>query len=235
VRATFNVTKVEVSLMKMKLRLVVMLCALCCVCGGVASAQSSKGEQPTPIVPVQTQHVARVVEDASAPAGWKRYEVKYGSGDTVSFVFPQTPDESDSKADVPNSGTVVVHLLTAASTSGTYLAGYMEFFTTHEVKITPDVRDLIFDGFWKNFSTGMQTQMEKLGVSAKITANERRKITISGREGLEQDFTVGNMTGRYRAVAGDHNIYMIVAFTPGADSPKERDDFIESLKITPQP
>lgn len=218
--------------MKMKLRLVVMLCALCCVCGASASAQ--KGTNTDPATP--PTHVARAVEDAFAPAGWKRYEFKYGAGDTVSVVFPQTPDESDTKSDVPDKGTVVVHLLNAASASGSYfLAGYMEFFSAQVVKITPEVRDTIFEDFWKNFSSGMASGMAEKGVSAKITATERRKVTISGREGLEQDFTVGDLVGRYRAVAGEHNIYMVVAISPGAGALKDRDAFIESLKVASQP
>ena len=115
------------------------------------------------------------------------------------------------------------------------LAGYMEFFSERLIKITPEVRDLIFDDFWKNFSSGMQSGMAEKGVNAKITATERRRMTISGRDALEQDFTVADFAGRYLAFAGENNLYVAVGISRDPAKLKERDDFLGSLKLVPQP
>src|SRR5215212_8798304 len=105
--------------MRVKPSLVPLSLALCCLCAWSALAQGGEGA-PAPVVPPPTPlpapvvaptPSARAVEDASAPAGWKRYEFKYGGGDAMSVFFPKAPDESVEKSALPDGSSVVVHLL----------------------------------------------------------------------------------------------------------------------------
>ncbi|MCA1629024.1 MAG: hypothetical protein LC785_00385 [Acidobacteria bacterium] len=223
--------------MRVKLSLAVLSSlVLCCLCLASARAQSGKTvPPPTPLpfvppppVPPQT---ARLVEDTAAPVGWKRYEFKYGEGDTMSVFFPKAPTESVEKTEVTNGAYSIVHILSAETPAGVYLAGYLELIAPSNIKITPAAKEIIFNGFWKNFSSGMQQQLEKMGIQAKLTSAEPRKVVAAGREAQEQDFNVGNVTGRYRVVAGERTLYMMVTLGFGEGSAKERDIFVESLRL----
>jgi hypothetical protein len=225
--------------MRKKLLIVRLSLVLTCACGVSVFAQSGKDAPPPPVAPTPgviaqaavPPQGARVVEDAAAPAGWKRYEFKYGEGDAMSVFFPKAPEESTEKSDVSDGSYTIVHMLNADTPVGVYFASYMELIAAGGIKITPAARDVIFNNFWKSFSSGMQQQMEKLGIQAKLTSSEPRKITAAGREAQEQDFNVGNVTGRYRAVLGERTVYMVVTLSFGEGASKERDIFLESLRI----
>jgi protein involved in polysaccharide export with SLBB domain len=169
-------------------------------------------------------------DDPSAPAGWKRYRYRYGSGDTFSFVFPQAPQESTSSSDTPD-GKVVVHFLQAQSAKGLYFAACIEVQTKAGLKITPEARRVIYERFWANFSDGMKSGMEQNGVKADVTPLDPKKISVSGREGQEQEFTVRDLHGRYRAATGESQVYVIVAISTAGWPSDELETFSDSFKI----
>jgi hypothetical protein len=222
--------------MRIKPSLVPLSLALCCLCAAHAPAQGGKGAPPPPIPPPDVTAptptpAARVVEDANAPAGWKRYEFKYGGGDAMSVFFPRVPEESVEKSAGPGGSYVVVHMLSADTRAGVYLASYMELIAAGNIKITPAEREGIFNEFWAHFSEGLQGGLEKMGFQAKLTSSAPRKVTAAGREALEQDFNVGKVKGRYRTVLGERNVYMLIAFGFEEGASGERDAFLESWKL----
>lgn len=208
------------------------------LCGTVAPphaarAQAAAGDGRDSSTQTPPPPLTRAAEDADAPAGWKRYEYQYGGGDLLSVVFPRPPEEIVQKAAVGPEAFVVTHIMTAESPAGVYIAGYIEL-PAGNARITPALKEAIFNKFWTFFAAGLQKGLGSLGLEAKLTALEPRKTVIGGREGQEQEFMVGKIPGRYRALVGERHIYMVIAMTFKNNSPDERTSFFESFKIVPQ-
>lgn len=212
----------------MALRLI-LLCALSSlVCVAPAARRARTQEQPRAPTSQQTQQ--RGEDDPRAPAGWKRYRYRYGSGDAFSVVFPRLPEESTENPEM-QGGKLVVHFLSAQSDRGLYFAACIEIHTDAGLKITPEARRLIYQDFWKNFSGGLVEGMERGGVKAEVTALDPKRILISGREGQEQEFLIKDMHGRYRAATGDTQVYIIVALSTAGWPSAELESFSDSFKI----
>jgi protein involved in polysaccharide export with SLBB domain len=205
----------------------ILLCALSNFVCAPAASYVARAQAQQPASASQQQ---RGEDDPSAPSGWKRYRYHYGSGDTFTVVFPQEPEESTQTSDTPE-GRVVVHFFQARSAKGLYFAACIEIQTKAGLKITPEARREIYENFWKNFSNGLKSGMEEKGVEAEVVPLDPKRITVSGREGQEQEFTVRDLHGRYRAATGESQVYVVVAISTSGWPSDEVESFSDSFKI----
>lgn len=207
------------------------------VCVGVLSgslvARAQSGKQgSTPLPPELPVIVAPPGSPMSLPPEWKRYQYKFGDGDTLVLFLPGQPEESVDNQTVAPGAVVKTHTAIADSPGGVYMAGYIEL-PRGNAQMTPEVKRLIFENFWRYFAKGIQEGLEKTGLEAKLRAESPRQIRVSGREGQEQDFFVGKMAGRYRAVIDGLNIYMAVTIAMPGGALEERTAFFNSFEILP--
>ncbi|MBC7911688.1 MAG: hypothetical protein H7Y30_14375 [Pyrinomonadaceae bacterium] len=221
----------------MKIKYSLLLLSL--ICTGIAlrspvnvQAQSSTG-QSRPAQP-QTQP-PKVLDEPSIPAGWKRYQFSYGSGDILSLIFPQAPkEEVERDKSEPNIETVT-HMLSADTGSSFYFAGYIELLAKDaRIKFTPEERKTLFDQFWGAIAQGLKEGLAESGMTAKLTSSPPRKVMISGREGQEQSFWIDRWPGHYRAVIGEHHIYVIATISLSEIADKETAPFMASFKLMPR-
>lgn len=217
--------------------------SLLLVCVGVSSgsvvARAQNGKQRSTTTQEQPTIITapRVAEPpvsrGSLPPEWKQYRYKFGDGDTLSLILPGKPEEAAESETVVPGAVVTTHTAIANNSNGVYMAGYIELPRGENAKITPEAKRLIFQQFWQYFAKGIQQGLEESGLEAKLTAQPARRVTISGRDGQEQDFSVGKMAGRYRAVIDGLTIYMAVSMTMPDGSVEERTAFFDSFEILP--
>jgi hypothetical protein len=212
----------------MALRLI-LLCALSSlVCVAPAARLARTQEQPRAPTSQQTQQ--RGKDDPAAPAGWKRYSFRYGSGDAFSVVFPQAPEESVTDSDTPD-GKLILYVLSSESQKGIYSAVCIEVRLKGGLKLTPELRRQLYETYWSNYVKGFAQVMEQHGDKAEIKPLEAKRVLIGGREGQEQDFTIGNLHGRYRAATGEAQVYVILAISTAGWPSAELESFTDSFKI----
>ncbi len=67
------------------------------------------------------------MDDPAAPTGWKRYEFKFGDGDTLGLFLPGTqPEESVERIESAPGVVVTEHIFTASLDFSFYGACYIE-------------------------------------------------------------------------------------------------------------
>jgi len=218
--------------MKMKVILTGFVTCLC-----LLAASSNLQAQDTAAKPKATPQPAPatvVVVVPPTPAGWKTYEFKYGEGEVLSLVLPREPRIEVEKSNVEKGIDVVTHIISSESPSSVFVAGYIELVAKDQsIKITPEIRKELSKMFWGFLAQGMQEAMTEMGIEAKLTPSEMKTVMVYGREGQEQDFVIGKMPGRYRAVIGERHIYMVLSFSMSKEQLNERDAVIQSFKISP--
>lgn len=173
----------------------------------------------------------RVMPEANDPSGWKRYQYRYGSGETLAALFPSPPKEEVFKEPLTNGKEVITHVLMTNTEAGVYLACYIE--VPSDIKITPEAKKKILDDLWRNFAKGMQEGLQKRGIEAELTASEPRQIMVGGRQAQEQDFMIGKLPGHYRALVGSNHLYMVAIISLKDESASRSDAFIESFSVLP--
>jgi hypothetical protein len=219
-------------MMKIKMILVGLVTCLC-----LLAASSNLQAQDTASKPKATPQSTPgtvVVVVPPTPAGWKTYEFKYGEGEVLSLILPREPQIEVEKSNVDKDMDVITHIITSESPSSVFVAGYIELVAKNpSVKITPEIRKELSKLFWGFLAQGMQEGMKEMGIEAKLTPFEMKTIMVYGREGQEQDFLIGKMPGRYRAVIGERHIYMLLTFSTSNENLSERDVVVQSFKISP--
>lgn len=221
--------------MKIKVAATSLFALLCIAMGSSPSQAQSDQSIPPRRQGVQTVSGPIVIEPTrSTQAGWKTYEFKYGKGKTLSLILPKEPKVETEQFNVEAGIDVISHIITADSDSTVFVAGYIELVATNpSVKLTLEMRRQLSSMFWKLLAEGMQEALTEKGLEAKLTASEQKSVMVSGHEGQEQDFLIGKMAGRYRAVIGERNIYVVMAFSALSDNAMERDAVIQSFRISP--
>jgi hypothetical protein len=197
------------------------------------AAQAQSGGKPGPVGPVAVQKPSpnpiKVVEEASAPSGWKRYE--FGEVPVISALLPARPEEFVDQEALGGDKPSTMRSYTAESAEGVYTAFYMEDLPFVAEKMPEDVKKSFFDGVWEGLAKGMQKGMEEKGLLFKITRVDPRPITLSGLQGVEQDFTLGPMQGRAQMAMAGQRAYMALAFWTEDEPLTLRTAFFNSFRI----
>jgi hypothetical protein len=169
------------------------------------------------------------VEDATAPAGWKRYQI--GTPAAFSAFLPGTP-QYEGKQFAPAQGSLVVRLYMTSNSTGVYGLNYIEspLGTTLD-KSEAQTRTFFksyMNGFIKGFKESLQ---EKGSTELETKTSAERQVKISGFDGYEQDLTIGPVQGRTQVIFLGRNVYAAIAFWNAQGPVSERTAFFNSFQI----
>lgn len=208
--------------------------SLCLTAQAQSDGQKKTG-QVGPVGPVAVQKTSpiKVIDEASAPAGWKRYE--FGEGPVISALLPNQPREFSEQKSLGGPKPTTMRAYTSKIEEAIFTAFYAEDLPFVAERMTEDIRKSFFDGMWKGFAQGMQKGLEEQGLLFTLTALEQRPITIDGLRGVEQNFTVGPMLGRAQMSIVGQRAFMAIAFWSEDSPPGERTAFFNSFRIHAQP
>ncbi|HEY0003303.1 MAG TPA: hypothetical protein VGB17_00735 [Pyrinomonadaceae bacterium] len=192
-----------------------------------AQAQQPAYGSPNEIAPLRMT----AVEEASAPAGWKRYQ--FGDPLLFSAILPGAP-QAQSEKFTDAKGPLVVRLYMAASpTGGVYGLNYAEAAPTMALDKSETESRRFFTNYMAGFIAGFKKGLQDRGMTAELetqTSPERR-VKISGLDGYEQDIAIGPFNGRSQVVFLGRNIYAAIALWNQNNPLSERTAFFNSFQI----
>jgi hypothetical protein len=99
----------------------------------------------------------------------------------------------------------------------------------------PQMRANIFDNFWREFSNGVKSSLDRRGVKAEVISKGSRKTTIGGFEAYEHEFVIGDAHGTVRAVVSGGYGYAIGALSFFGQPGEEHRSFLKSFSLRAQP
>lgn len=216
---------------KLRRRFFLVLFACACLCGGAVSAQTPRGSARPAAAP--PQQGARAVENVTAPAGWKRYEIHYAGGGVMRVVLPGQPEVSSDKIPMGKLRPATQHIFTTADDKGVYVVGYIEGLPA-ALTADPGIRASFFNGLWKGMAEGMSNELKKNGVASEVVAKPLREVRVSGQQAQVQDFTVGKLAGSARAVLTGANSYLLVHISFADTINDSGNAFINSFELRPR-
>lgn len=210
------------------LPLVTKLCVVLVIAAGAINAQPQPSGQATAqgeIAPLRMT----VVEDASALAGWKRYQ--FGDPQRFSVIFPASPQYQSEKFPAAQ-GSLVARLYMIPSATAVYGLNYIESPMPVSVGKTDAATRLFFNNYMNGFIDGFKKGLQERGVTDLETKRSaERSVRISGFEGYEQDVTVGPFSGRTQVVFIGQKVYAAIALWNPENPLTERTAFFNSFQI----
>jgi hypothetical protein len=213
--------------MRLKPSLATLSLVLCCLCVADALAQGGKGAPP-PIPP----QGARAVGDVSAPAGWKRYEIRFGAGRVIGVVLPSQPEVETTTVPMDALPAATLHQLTVPTDADIYVLQYMEGLPV-SVTDDRDAQSFLFKKFWSGFVEGFRSAIAQKGVAAELVLQPQREMTVGGSRMQAQDFAVGDAaTGCARAVVTGGHLYALVVASRGKKLSAEAAAFLDSFALS---
>jgi hypothetical protein len=212
--------------MKMILRIVPGAVLLLLLMIGAVHAQTPT---PTPI-PV-TVMPPTVTDDASAPAGWHRYQ--FGAEPVFSVVLPAAPESTAER--VPSLPTAVVQLHISTAASGVFAATRVDGIGRSFENATEAERKAFFGTYIEGFARGFRESLKKNNINSETTFDEPTKATAASRDAFQQDFAVGVLKGRAQLVFAGSGAFCVLAIWP-PDSPiAHREAFFNSFQLIGTP
>lgn len=194
-------------------------------------AQNAGQKQTGPPQPVAVNKPGsiKVIEDASAPAGWKRYE--FGEGLVISAILPGHPKEFTEQKSLGGEKLTTMHAFTSETEKAVYTAYYAEDLPFIAERMPEDFRNSFYKGMWLGLAKGMQQGMEEKGLLFKVTLLEQRSIIVENLKGVEQDFTLGPMQGRAQMALSGQRAFMVIALWAEDAPAGERTAFFNSFRV----
>lgn len=205
------------------------LLLLAAASSSVARAQTTTSPPPRPAAPRPgpTPYPIAVVEDASAPAGWRRY--RFGNAPTMSVVMPARPDASAQRSGpAPNA---VVHLYITASQKGVYGAARLDGLPINIERSTEAERQGFFETYVSGFARGFQQSLRSNNLEYELRLTGSKKVRAAGREAFEQEFTVGPFRGRAQLVFVGTGAFCVVSIWPPDTPAADYEAFFKSFRI----
>ncbi len=212
--------------MKRKLCRAILLLIFISGYSATVRAQSSAppGPKPTPFAVVP-------VDDSSAPAGWRRYNI--GTQPVLSVLLPAPPDAN---AEPAGSGAgTATHMYLANSSNATYGVARIAGLTINMEQAAEPTRQEFFTGFMKGFARGFEQGPKNTNASPTVILADSRKVTAATREGFEQDLTSGSLKGRAQMIFVGPNAIALIAIWTDDASRVDRDAFFKSVRVTVNP
>jgi hypothetical protein len=189
------------------------------------SGPANRQDEPPP--------APRVLEDKSAPEGWKRYQFDYNGGDLLSVIMPSAPREYAGKGQVATDVLIrmMTHSFSANTKTESFNALYVDDLSIPSEKMSENQKNIFYDALWDGFAKGMVNAFKDAGQTVEAKALETGNITIGDYKGIEQNFSVGPFHGRARIVLAGKYAYMALA-TWTSETPAEQvEAFFNSFKI----
>ncbi len=132
-------------------------------CSLIVQAQSARHPQAVPPPPVAPPPALNVVDDPSAPAGWKRYQFKFGDGDTLGLFLPGThPEESTERIESSPGVVVTEHLFLSTLDFSFYGACYLEIALPGNTRLPENFKSRFSETFNKAFVEGFKQTLDLL-------------------------------------------------------------------------
>ena len=194
------------------------------------SAQATATATPTPrqaVPPVP----AKVIDDASVPSGWRRYQ--FGESPNFSVIMPAAPEATAERA--PGIETAVVNLYIATNDNAVYGASRLQGLGTNMDAVSEDVRASFFKNYIEGFSRGFQGSMKQNNLNYELKMLPPTKVKATNRDAFQQDFTVGPFTGRAQLVFAGSAAFAVLTIWNQRTPTIDRELFFNSFKLTGTP
>ncbi|HKP45492.1 MAG TPA: hypothetical protein VJT50_02765 [Pyrinomonadaceae bacterium] len=192
----------------------------------IVQAQTSPADPPPP---VKVKAIpAQVVPGATVLTGWQRYQ--FGIEPAFSVILPSAPTTSDE----PVAGMASATLHMYASTTGTavYVAARLEQLGGNIEKRSDADRQTFFERFVDGFAKGFQESMKQQNLPYELKLLDAQKVTIAGRDGYQQELSVGEFRGRANLVFAGTGAFCLVSIWHPKTPTGDTDAFFNSLQLT---
>lgn len=209
-----------------KSKINLLLVVLLALTAARSLAQSTDPKAPNlPLVAIP----AKAIEDALAPAGWRRYQ--FGDRPAFSVFLPAAPEVSASVA-----FDTTTNLYTTGNSSGVYIAARIDFVQANLEKASEASREKYFQEFFAGFAKGFQESVGKNNPTYELQLlNPKKVMTASGREGYQQDMTVGPFKGQAQLVFVGRSAFCVTSIWNQKTPAAETEAFFKSFKLTASP
>jgi hypothetical protein len=171
----------------------------------------------------------KVYNEASAPAGWKRYE--FGPLPVISILLPNKPEEFLEQKKLGGTKLTTIRSYISATEQAVYLAYYAEDMPFKAESIPEDFKDSFYEGMLRGIIDGMKEGMSESGLLFEVKAGAKRPAKLEGLDGAEFDFTFGPMQGLARMAVAEQRAYMAMAMWTDDAPRSEREQFFGSFRI----
>ncbi|HEX8745919.1 MAG TPA: hypothetical protein VF717_01905, partial [Pyrinomonadaceae bacterium] len=158
------------------------------------AAQGSRQNQGPPPPPKAPAY--RIASDASAPAGWNRYE--FGAGPVVSALLPSRPEEFKEIKSLGASKPSTMYTYISDAEGAVYGVYYGEDMPFIAERMPESFRQGFYEGMLKGFIEGVKQGLAASGLLFEVNVGSRRQTKVDGLDGNEFDFGFGPMSGLAR-------------------------------------
>ena len=170
---------------------------------------------------------AQTTANSATPVEWKRYEL--GSG-TFSILLPGKPVEQIKSAKITPTLSVQMRLYAVSVGQGAYITQY-NLLSEEAEGWTANQIEVFYNGVWDGVVKGISAQLERGKLDMQVTLAEKRKTKVSGYDGREVLFNVGQLKGRIvMALVGRH-AFTAMALGSEDMTAADRNRFFNSFTI----
>ncbi len=195
-----------------------------------------EGNPPPPVVvtapPTPVASAAALIDDPSAPAGWKRFLL---GGNSFSVVLPKAPQLETERKELGNGVNLTVNTYSVDVAEGVYVFVYVPDFPFIAERVAPSVLESFYSGVWEGFAEGTREEIAKSGALFELKQGEQHDSTLGGLKGREQDFTLGPLSGRARATATGRRVFLAMSMWSPDMPAAEREIIFNSFRISSSP
>lgn len=198
------------------------LCAALCAATPRAQGQAGPATNPPPPPPKVVLQVeppaaaptpkppppppSKVVQGATVPAGWQKYE--FGEPRLFSVALPAKHEVETEVVKLGPKLFAPGYTYSGETDDGTYIAYYMEKLPIDAARMPEKYKNDFYEGVWKGLVDGIRQEMEKNGILLQLESGESRPAKVSGLDARDQDFTLGPVGGRVRMVLSGSRIFL---------------------------
>jgi len=198
------------------------------VLGGVTSniACAARTASSPDVNGAPPSNQVRAIDKSSASTEWKRY---YLSGThSLSLVLPSEPEQTTHDSGAPEMTRVHI----SNHKSGVYGVAHLSDLPAAARLSTESGNEFLFNTFIQPFAVNFQRIAQTNNGSLKPRMLEERKASVSGFEGIDQDFSLGAFNGRARMFrVGQTGICVVAIWKQDTSSTEQTAAFFDSVKV----
>ncbi|HEV2883771.1 MAG TPA: hypothetical protein VGW36_02875 [Pyrinomonadaceae bacterium] len=195
-----------------------------------ACVSSVQAQSPTPS-PATVAVQAKVIDDPTVHAGWRRYQ--FGERPHFSVIFPVAPQGTTEKP--PDAGGATVNTYISSNQNAFYAASRIDGIALNIENAGDAKREEFFKVYMQGFARGFEQGMKSRNANFELKLLEPKRITIAGRPGFQQDFSVLPFNGSGRLVFVGTGAFVVVAIWSPDNPVADREAFFKSFQLTGTP
>ena len=196
---------------------------------GAPVATLAQRAGPPPAPPPPTAPSYRVTNEATAPAGWKRYE--FGASPVISVLLPGVPEEFTEQKPLGGAKPSTMRFFTSGTDTAVYAAYYAEDLPFVAERMPQKFKESFYDGMLQGFINGVKEGLSESGLLFDVKAGARREMKFAGLDAVDFDFTFGPMLGMGRMAISGQRAYMAISMWTEETPQSERAAFFNSFRI----